>query len=144
MRYQLMCKDDVRAEFDINRVADECRVSNIDIKGILPIGCDTNTLNSWVNKRNASKHREHLQAFLHSINCNDTIGFLELTHGISINDCYWVRKYGEDVSWSAVSPYDNEYDELRQRLSFDGNGLHGIQMSSTSPEFGTSGDFDKC
>ena len=30
------------------------------------------------------------------------------------------------------------------RIAFDGVGVYGRQFSSTSPEFGTSGSFDKC
>ena len=40
--------------------------------------------------------------------------------------------------------YENNFDEVVSKLSFDGNGLFGIQMSTTSPELTTDGAYDKC
>lgn len=40
--------------------------------------------------------------------------------------------------------YENKFDEVISKLSFDGNGLFGIQMSTTSPELTTDGAYDKC
>lgn len=141
--FQLMCKDDVRAEFDlVKHVA--YSVTDLRIMGTLPIGCTENNLVTWLDSRHASKHREHLSNYLHTIGCFDTIGFLRLTHGISINDCYWVRNADESVTWHDVSPYINDFDEIVQHLAFEGTGLFGEKLSSVSPEFGTSGAFDKC
>lgn len=141
--FYLMCKDDVRATFDLVRSV-TVRVVNLKVFGMLPVGCTEANFRKWLDTRHASKHREHLQAYLQQIGCRDLLGFLELTHGISINDCYWVKREFEDINWDAVSPYRNDFDEIVQKLSFDGSGLYGEQLSSTSPEFGTSGAFDKC
>ena len=141
--FQLMCKDDVCAEFDLTKKGDYY-VDNVSVKGTLPVGCSAERLFSWLNNRHASKHREHLTQYLNKIGCNDVVGFLALTHGISINDCYWVRKKEENIAWGNVSPYANDFDEIVQHLAFDGKGLFGERLSTTSPEFGTSGAFDKC
>ena len=47
-------------------------------------------------------------------------------------------------SWKDVNLYENRFDEVISKLSFDGNGLFGIQMSTTSPELTTDGAYDKC
>ena len=141
--YLLMCKDDIRATFDlVKKVGYE--VINLNIIGLLPIGCTSENFLSWLESRHASKHRKHLVEYLQRIGCKDVVGFLNLTHGISINDCYWVKKEAENIQWADVSPYTNEFDEVVQHLAFDGTGLYGEQFSSVSPEFGTSGAFDKC
>lgn len=142
--FQLMLKDAVCAEFEL--------ISGYTIKlasfkqiGKLPIGCTESNFLKWLEKRNAAKHRQHLAAYLQQIGCRDIIGFLKLTHGISLNDCFWVRSSDEEnLLWESVSPYRNEYSEMIQRLAFMGAGLYGEQLTSTSPEFGTSGTFDKC
>lgn len=141
--FYLMCKDEVRTTFDLIRGV-TIRVVGLQIKGMLPIGCTEENFKKWLETRHASKHRSHLQGFLHQIGCRDLLGFLELTHGISINDCFWIKKDDEDVTWNDVSPYRNDFDEIVQKLSFDGKGSYGEQLPSTSPEFSTSGAFDKC
>lgn len=142
--FQLMLKDTVCAEFNLSDDLAETRISDINIIGTMPINCDERNLLSWLNSRNASKHRRHLSEYLQKLNILNIKGFLVLTHGISINDCYWVRQDSEHICWKDVSPYTNEYDEVIQHLSFSGAGLYGEALSSTSPEFGTSGAFDKC
>ncbi len=144
MKYQLMCKDEVRATFELNRVRNAVDLTDLKVNGYVPTLCTPGAVLQYLERRNAAKHRKHLSRFLEEIGCKDVIGFLDLTHGISINDCYWVKKDSEPVSWSDVSPYTNDYDEVVQKLSFDGTGLFGETMSSTSPEFGTSGNYDKC
>lgn len=142
--FQLMLKDRVCAEFDLVRGI-EVKMENLRVSDKLPIGCTEKNLMRWLDRRNAAKHRKHLSAYLQKMGCRDIIGFLELTHGISLNDCFWVRSSKEpDIDWNTVSPYRNEYSEIIQRLAFLGAELYGEQFTSTSPEFGTSGNFDKC
>lgn len=93
-------------------------------------------------------------------------GFIALTHCLSLTDTLWVKSDHEDVSWDKVNLYENKFDEVISKLSFDaqaadcgvldnfllckrreaayGNGLFSIQMSTTSPELTTDGAYDKC
>ena len=71
-------------------------------------------------------------------------GFIALTHCLSLTDTLWVKSDRENVTWSDVNLYENNFDEVVSKLSFDGNGLFGIQMSTTSPELTTDGAYDKC
>lgn len=142
--FQLMLKDNVCAEFDITDSSIATELTSFKVVGILPINCTERNFVKWLESRNASKHREHLSAYLNKLGIFSTYGYLKVTHGISINDCFWVRDSAEAVNWKDVSPYTNEYNEVIQRLAFDGVGLYGEELSPTSPEFGTSGTFDKC
>ena len=45
------------------------------------------------------------------------------------------------ISWDDVSFYRNEFNDTVSKLAFEGLGLYGIQMSSTSPELTTDGFF---
>jgi hypothetical protein len=71
-------------------------------------------------------------------------GFIALTHCLSLTDTLWVKSSNENVTWQQVNLYENNFDEVISKLSFDGNGLFGIQMSTTSPELTTDGAYDKC
>ena len=81
----------------------------------MPINCRESNFLKWLDSRDAAKHRAHLSAYLHSIGCDDIIGFLRLTHGISLNDCYWVKESAEDITWDKISPYRNDYSEVIQK-----------------------------
>ena len=71
-------------------------------------------------------------------------GFIALTHCLSLTDTLWVKSDRENITWREVNLYENNFDEVISKLSFDGNGLFGIQMSTTSPELTTDGNYDKC
>lgn len=98
----------------------------------------------WLTERNAAKHRHHIQEILDRYQCNNTTGFIKLTHCLSLNDTLWVKSEQENLSWSQVSLYENPFDEILSRLAFDGTGLYGEQISTTFPESTTNGTFDKC
>ena len=71
-------------------------------------------------------------------------GFIALTHCLSLTDTLWVKSNRENVNWKQVNLFENDFDQVISKLSFDGNGLFGIQMSTTSPELTTDGAYDKC
>lgn len=150
MEYLIMCKDEVRAKFEIEYgVTVTAYVT--DIYGVLPIGQDEYTLISWVEGRNAIAHRKHLQDYLVVNNYDDLEGFLSLTHGISLNDSFWIKREDENLAWKDVSPFCNTFDETIAMLSFSGEGSHtrdqriyDLHLSRVTPEFVTTGQFDKC
>ena len=55
-----------------------------------------------------------------------------------------MKRADEALSWDDVSLYRNPFDDVIARIAFDGTGMYGRQNSPTSPEFATSGSFDKC
>jgi len=95
--YYLMCKDDIRASFNLiykgSYFADDVKVY-----GTLPYNCSTEKLTEWLSSRNTTKHREHLQKYLQSLQADTLKGFLDLTHGTSLTDCYWVKSVSDTVS----------------------------------------------
>ena len=145
-RYLIMNKDKPIASFDFVKTAlDEGHIpNNFNITGKLPIGFDNSTIGNWVLGRFAAKHRIHLSNYLRSIGILDAKGFIDLTYGVSIVDTFWVKPFESNVTWNDVSLFRNNFDEVVQHLAFDGTGLYGEKMSTTSPEFGTNGNFDKC
>lgn len=108
----------------------------------LPLGFEN--INTWLEKRQAAKHREHLKKLMLECGCLDREGFIRVTHATSLNDSFWVKKDTEDVTWDDISLYRNEFNEVIARISFEGAGLFGMEFSSTTPEFSTEGAFEKC
>ena len=144
-KYFIMNKDNPVASFDF--VLTDLSiyvVRNIKAIDTLPFGQTVNTLSNWISSRFAAKHRTHLSDYLKSIGCCTTKGFIDLTYGLSIVDTFWIKPEDSLLVWNDVSLYRNDFDEVVQHLAFDGTGLYGKQMSTTSPEFGTNGNFDKC
>ncbi|MBQ9538571.1 MAG: hypothetical protein IJU95_04815, partial [Treponema sp.] len=108
----------------------------------LPFWCQD--IDTWVANRSAAKHRAHVEKILEMCGGKTKSGFIALTHCLSLTDTLWVKSSRENVTWQEVNLYENNFDEVVSRLSFDGNGLFGIQMSTTSPELTTDGAYDKC
>ncbi len=108
----------------------------------LPFWCED--IDSWAANRSSAKHRTHVNRILEMCCGKTKSGFIALTHCLSLTDTLWVKSSNENVSWQDVNLYENNFDEVISKLSFDGNGLFGIQMSTTSPELTTDGAYDKC
>ena len=108
----------------------------------LPIGF-TN-IGDWVSNRRAPKHREYIETLLKLCQINNVKDFLSVTYALSLNDCFWVKPCESDLCWKDVSLYTNDFNDSIAHLAFNGEGLHGLNITTTSPEFGTDGSFPKC
>lgn len=98
---------------------------------------------SFLARRKAPKHRQHIQELLERYGCDDLEGFLKVTHALSLNDTFWVKGARSSLTWDNVSLYRNEFDQLISQAAFDGT-VSSSELSSTSPEFGTDGYYAKC
>lgn len=99
---------------------------------------------AFLEHRKAPKHRRHIQQLLEQYGCNDLEGFLQVTHALSLNDTFWVqRSDGCSLRWKDVSLYSNPFSEVISQAAFDGT-ISEMDLSSTSPEFGTDGYYAKC
>lgn len=141
--YKLMNKDTAVMTFAISRTEfGDISFSEISSnKEQLPIGFEN--IERWVEKRRAPKHRAHIQELLQKCGCDTLEGFLNVSHALSLNDTFWVKKESENLKWEQVSLYKNPFDEIVARLAFEG-GMYGEQLSSTSPEYTGSGARAKC
>ena len=106
-----------------------------------PIGYKS--LTGFLERRKAPKHREHIQRLLERYGCDDLEGFLNVTHALSLNDTFWVKRQDSNLRWDQVSLYQNEFDQLISEAAFDGSASSS-ELSTTSPEFGTDGNYAKC
>lgn len=141
--YMLMNKNSQVAVFEKSKdQLDNGFVIISEIKEKLPLGFQD--INTWLDKRQAAKHREHLRQLMAQCGCLNSEGFIKITHAASLNDTFWVKSADENVTWESVSLYRNEFNEVISKISFEGTGLFGIDFSTTTPEFSTEGSFEKC
>ena len=144
--YYLMNKSKQLLLFRVeqNEVTDEYRCREIeryaDDNVFPPRFSDINT---WVDRRNYAKHKEHLQKWLKEWQLDNIAGFLAMTHALSLNDSLWVRPADSDLTWEQMNLYENDFTDVVSKTAFE-KGLQGLKLSTTSPEFTSEGSFEKC
>lgn len=143
MEYILMNKDVPCALFSCEQdeFGEEYAIEREWYTELRPIGLDSLTV--WLEKRKAPKHRKHIEQLLERYGCIGLAGFLRVTHALSLNDTFWVKKESDAARWEDVSLYRNAFDALIAQAAFSGV-ISAETLSSTSPEFGTDGYYAKC
>ena len=107
----------------------------------LPIGYYH--IHAFLKGRQAPKKRMHIESLLQHYGCNDLMGFIKLTHALSLNDTFWVKTLDSHLVWDDVSLYRHPFDEVIAQSAFEG-GFAVCADPAASPEFGTDGTYPKC
>lgn len=140
--YLLMNKDDKLLAFRTETSALGTRITETaSYSGRRPLGW--NGIERWVDARNYAKHKDHFRNMLKDWQMDTPDGFLQVSHALGLNDTLWVKPEASTLQWADVSLYTNPFDDVAARTAFE-TGLHGLQLSSTSPEFTADGTFPKC
>lgn len=144
--YYLMNKNVILRQFDVEKdVLGVDKVSHsyytYGAKTQMPTGYTT--MSDWLSERNYAKHKEHFKKWLKEWGIDTLTGFIDATHCLSLNDTLWVKPCNSDLSWEQVNLYDNHFTDVASKTAFD-NGLYGLALSTTSPEFTSDGSFPKC
>lgn len=143
MYYELMNRNRVVATFEERESYEEYSYVLLEQHDpYLPYGFTT--INEWIDDRQIAKHRTSIQKLMRELGIDNRHGFIGMVRCVSLTDTFWMRRADSQISWEDVSLYSNGFDDVVARIAFDGVGMYGRQFSSTSPEFGTSGSFDKC
>lgn len=137
--YLLLNKNQKIAKFSVDKVSDTITIEEQYIK--LPSWYGD--LDTFIQNRRAPKHRENIEKLLQQSGCNTLSGFLNISHALSLIDTFWVKYEHSNLDWEAVSLFTHPFNEVIAKTAFEG-GLHGQQLSTTSPEYGTDGSFAKC
>lgn len=71
---------------------------------------------------------------------------IKLTHGLSINDNYWIQSTKEcgKYRWGNINLYSNKLANSISQLAFTGTGPATITGKELSPEFTGQGSYTKC
>lgn len=103
MNYELRQYDYVLLKFSLERRSLDEFIYNItwvneELKCLLPIGLqlDSKGLSKWLSSRTVPKNREFVDQILSKsgLSHNDTIGIINLSKGLSLNDSYWIVEEG--------------------------------------------------
>ena len=137
--YYLMNKDNIIASFHVDDLLDSVVIDKKYKK--LPEWY--NKLGAFISNRRAPKHRENIEKLLRLSGCDTIRGFLDVSHALSLVDTFWVKSVDSDLDWNQISLFRHPFNEVIAKTAFEG-GLHGRNLSTTSPEYGTDGSFAKC
>ncbi len=145
MRYYLMNKNRKMLEFniEISPLGESINTERV-FTDKFPKGF--NDISTWLNNRNYAKHKQHFKKWLSEWGIDTIQGFIDITHGLGINDCLWVKNIDSDLKWEEINLYSNQFSDIAQQTAFD-SGLYGLKLSSTdiiSPEFTSEGTAPKC
>ena len=147
MSYILKHKDTELMCFDLVKDIDGVRAVILSMdekqKSLLPLDMEQNekSLVRWLKNRTIPQNRAYVSNFLAKLGLNekDTIGILDLCHGLSLNDCYWVVPDGYKASFDEKNLYDNHISRTLAEIAFTGYGSYNKSSLRSSPEFTTNG-----
>lgn len=142
--YQLMNRDTAVATFDFDKASGGNVATLLAVCHKLPYGCTEQTFSAWLANRYAAKHRGTIDTYLREKGIDSVKKVIDITHGLSLNDTFWVRKPLEYMCWQDVSLYMNKFDEVVEAFAFVGEDMPSLHFPSTSPSLGTDGNFAKC
>lgn len=94
--------------------------------------------------RKLCKSRGELEGLMDAWGMKNLETYLDISYGLSFIDTLWIRPARAEIAWEDVSLFRHEFNEVIAHLAFTGQGLQGIKMKTTSPEFGTNGMLPKC
>jgi len=129
-------------------LGDSYKILSIDAPGQLPIdfrgeGLDLDAvLSDWVERRTLPVNRHHLDAILGAINLTNRFDVLCYSHGLSLNDTFWVQEETEVLNFDDINLYDNPFDEALGWIAFTGLPSN-ISRNLSTPELTTEGVLPK-
>ena len=132
--------DTSEPELDILWVTDE--------KNLLPLDLELSSkgLSHWLRQRTIPKNRAYVHNLLSKsgLSINRPIHIIQVTKGLSLNDCYWVVDEGFAGTFDQYNLYDNRFSRVLALIAFTGYGSSVRSSLFSSPEFTTNGMLPKC
>lgn len=78
------------------------------------------------------------------LNLNRPMRIIDVSKGLSLNDCYWVVEDGFQGTFDKYNLYDNRFSNILALIAFTGYGSSVRTSLASSPEFTTNGMLPKC
>ena len=100
----------------------------------------------WLKHRTIPKNRAYVRNFLSKcgLNINRPLHIIQVSKGLSLNDCYWVVEEGFEGKFSDYNLYDNRFSRILALIAFTGYGSSIRTSLASCPEFTTNGMLPKC
>ena len=61
------------------------------------------SIQSWIEGRQALKHREHIAELMRVCGCSRLDGFVKITHALSLNNTFWTKPEESSLKWDEVA-----------------------------------------
>lgn len=138
MRYTLMNKDKALAYLEIEKNT----AYITDIIGTLPgyIG----NIYTWIEGRTSPIGRENINYLLKLAGIRNKAEYIEVTHGISLIDTFWLKKDTDTITWDKINPYKNRFSRIISEICLNGQYNYNGELRSPSPDYKLDGSVDKC
>jgi hypothetical protein len=104
--------------------------------------CTGGEFRDWIDRRSIPVNRHHMEAVLGALNLEQPFDLMRYSHGLSLNDTFWIKKEDEDVTFSSINLYDNKFDEALGWIAFTGLPSD-ISRNLSTPELTTVGMLPK-
>ena len=117
-------------------------------KSLLPLDLELSSkgLSRWLRHRTIPKNRAYVNNLLSKsgLSINRPMSIIQVTKGLSLNDCYWVVDEGFPGRFEQFDLYDNRFSRVLALIAFTGYGSSVRSSLYSSPEFTTNGMLPKC
>jgi len=134
-------------EHEYTEIGDQYSVLSVPEPSLLPVdirngSVTTAKLGDWVERRVIPVNRHHMEAVLSAINLQNHFDVLCYSHGMSLNDTFWIQEESENLDFGAINLYDNPFDEALGWIAFTGIPSN-ISRHLSTPEITTEGMLPK-
>ena len=151
MEYILKLFDTPLLKFSAERTIDGSQICitwrDFENVHLLPLSveCTNDSLRYWLQHRTIPANRAYVQNFLAKFGLSekDFMGILDIGHGLSLNDSYWVVPDGFKGSFAEYNLFDNQFSRMLSWIAFTGYGSAPKKSFRSSPEFTTNGMLPK-
>lgn len=111
----------------------------------LVIAQDGADVMSWLESRVVPKNRAFVDRLLQQVGLTpgDTMGIIDVSLGLSLNDAYWVVPEGFEGSWARYNLYENDFDAALSLVAYTGRTSSQQHQAGLSSEWTTSGNYPK-
>lgn len=117
-------------------------------KDLLPLGLEltNNGISTWLKHRVIPKNRAFVEDFLTNcgLSINRPMNIINISKGLSVNDCYWVVEENFNGKFKDYNLYDNKFNRVLALIAFTGYGSYTRSSLKSCPEFTTNGMLPKC
>lgn len=100
-------------------------------------------LNQWWEGRAIPRTRDGVSRLKRELGIASTVELLEISHGLSLSDTYWLRGGRETASWHDLNFFENAFDEELNLVTLGDSSAWKRSMPKGSPSASVSGDLKK-
>lgn len=112
----------------------------------LPLGCgkDGKGIGQWWASRAIPDSRRGIQQVLHYLGTNSSLSLMLSSYGLSLTDHYWMQPVDEELYWSGLNFYENDFSDALGDLLTDTQKVDvDTNISRFSPSSSVTGEMKK-